>query len=259
VTGRPLVVVTRDEGAEGRLTAALSARGLDVFPLATVAVRPAAGLARLDALLAGSRPTDWLAFTSDRAVEVVCCRAAWKALAPGVRPRIAAVGAATADGLRARAAPPVLVADGTGGLALAAALAAQGDLSGVHVVWPRSDRARPELVERLRGAGARVSEVVAYHIEPVAGAAVAEFRELLVAGRLAAITFLSPSSALGLARALGEGGLGLLAGRTLVASIGPTTSQALLELQAPPQLEAPAASLEALADALAASLTGAKR
>lgn len=258
MTVRPLVVVTRDEGAEGRLAAALAACGLDSFPLATVAVRPAADLTRLDTLLAGSGPGDWLAFTSAHAVEVVCGRAAWEALAPGARPRIAAVGAATAERLRERAATPDLVADGSGARALADALAARGKLAGVHVLWPRSDRARPELGQRLRLAGARVGQVVAYRIEPVAGSELREFRRLLAAGRFAAITFLSPSSAFGLASALGATELALLAGRTLVASIGATTSQALRELQAPPQLEAPAARLEALADALAARLTGAK-
>jgi uroporphyrinogen-III synthase len=45
----------------------------------------------------------------------------------------------------------------------------------------------------------------------------------------------------------------------LVASIGPTTSAALRELQAPPQLESAQPGIEALADSLAAQLIGAKR
>lgn len=257
MTARPLVVITRDDGPLGRLAAALAARGLEAFALPTIAIRPGADIARLDAVLAELGSGDWLAFTSAHAVAAVLQRPAWNRLVAGARPRIAAVGPATAARLRESGAPPDLVADEPGARGLAASLARSGSLDGVHVVWPRSDRARPELAERLRASGARVTEVVAYRTEAVASPLLADFQRLLSAGRLAAIAFLSPSSAAGLAAALGASDLGLLAGRALVASIGPTTSAALRELQAPPQVEASRPGVDALADALAATLTGA--
>jgi uroporphyrinogen-III synthase len=258
VSERPLVVVTRDERGNGRLASALETRGLATLSLPTVAVVPGPELPRLDALLSELSASDWLVFTSAHAVEVVRERPAWHALA-GRRPRLGVVGAATAGPLREGGVTVDVVAAGPGARSLADALALQGDLAGAHVVWPRSSLARRELAEWLREGGARVSEAVVYSIEPVASAALGEFRELLGAGRLAALTFLSPSSAHGLAAALGWGDLALLAGRVLVASIGPTTSAALRELQAPPQLESAQPGIEALADSLAAQLIGAKR
>ena len=252
---RPLVVVTRDERADGRLAAALEARGLATFPLETVALQPGPELPRLDALLSEIGPADWLVFTSGHAVDVVCGRPGWSGSS---RARLAAVGGATAARLREHGAAPELVASGPGARSLADALASYTRLRDVHVVWPRSSSARPELAQRLRAGGARVSEVVAYRIEPVTSPALGEFRQLLAGGRLAAITFLSPSSAHGLAAALGGPDLGVLVGRALVASIGPTTSQALRELGAAPQLESRGPSVETLAEDLAAALTGAR-
>jgi len=256
MTARPLVALTRDDGPDGRLATALATRGLDPFAVPTIAIRPCADIAGLEAALAGLAHQDWLVFTSAHAVAAVVERTAWHGLS-GARPRIAAVGDATAARLRESGASPDLVADEPGARGLAAAMARGGSLDGVHVVWPRSDRARPELGERLRACGARVSELVAYRSEPVAGPQLEEFQRLLSAGAVAAIAFLSPSSATDLAAALGASDLGLLAGRTLVASIGPTTSAALRTLQAPPQIEAGRPALESLADAVAASLTGA--
>lgn len=254
---RPLVVITRDDGPEGRLAAALAARGLEPFALPTIAIHPGADVTRLDAVLAELGRADWLAFTSAHAVAAVVERPAWSERRAGAHPRIAAVGSATAARLRDSGAPPDVVADKPGARGLAAALARSGSLEGVHVMWPRSDRARPELAERLRAFGARVTEVAAYRTELLSSPRLEDFQRLLAEGRLAAIAFLSPSSASGLAAALGASDLGLLVGRALVASIGPTTSAALRELQAPPQIEASRPGVEALAAALAASLTGA--
>ena len=72
---RPLVVVTRDERADGRFAAALEQRGLATFPLETVALQAGPELERLDALLSEIGPGDWLVFTSAHAVDVVCARA----------------------------------------------------------------------------------------------------------------------------------------------------------------------------------------
>ena len=250
---RPLVVITRDERDDGRLAAALEARGLATFPLETVAVQPGPELQRLDALLSEIGPEDWLIFTSGHAVDVVCARPGWPS-SESARPRLAAVGGATAARLRERGAAPELVASGPGARSLAEALASYTSLRGIHVVWPRSSIARRELAERLAAAGAHVSEVVAYRIEPITSPALPEFRQLLAEGRLAAITFLSPSSAHGLATALGAGDLAPLVGRVLVASIGPSTSEALRKLLATPQLEARSPSIETLAEDLAAAL-----
>ncbi|HSD26719.1 MAG TPA: uroporphyrinogen-III synthase, partial [Vicinamibacteria bacterium] len=69
-----------------------------------------------------------------------------------------------------------------------------------------------------------------------------------------AVCFLSPSAAEGLAAALGSDDLAPLRGRCLVASLGPTTSEALARLGAPPDVEPVQASARSLAEALLARL-----
>jgi uroporphyrinogen III methyltransferase/synthase len=72
----------------------------------------------------------------------------------------------------------------------------------------------------------------------------------LEAGQIDAVTFLSPSSAAGLAALMPDGTLSSLAGRTLVASVGPTTSAALARLGAPATLEVASRTVSGLAAAL---------
>jgi uroporphyrinogen-III synthase len=250
------VVVTRDEGTDRTLSLALLARGLRGFALPTIAIRPAADPSPLDAALQGVRPGDWIVFTSAHGVAAVAARPGWARVRATEGVRFAAVGEATAAKLAAAGAAAPLTASAPGARGLAQALDQAGPLRDARVLWPRSDRARRELAEKLQERGARLSEVVAYRSESVASPRLDEFRRLLAAGEVAAVAFLSPSSAEGLAAALGRADLRDLEGRVLVASIGPTTSAALRELHAPPRVEAATPSLEALADALQAALLG---
>ena len=77
-----------------------------------------------------------------------------------------------------------------------------------------------------------------------------ELLQRLEAGEIDGVAFMSPSSARGLAAVLGSEDLSMLAGRVAVASIGPTTSAALIALGAPADVESSARSADALADAL---------
>jgi uroporphyrinogen-III synthase len=253
----PLVVLTRDEGPEAPLSAWLTARGLEVFPLPTIRIEPPSDWRPLDDALAGLAAYDWLAFTSAHAVHALCRRPAWKQAWGGKpRPRVAAVGAATAAALADHGLEADLPPTAGGGRALATALLAEG--AGGRILWPRSDLARPEFREVLEAGGAEVLDPVAYRTRSAAPARVGEFSRLLGAGRIAAVCFLSPSSAANLAVALGRADLALLPGQTQVASIGPTTSTTLKSLGAPPDLEAAAPSAQSLAEALVLHLSPGK-
>jgi uroporphyrinogen-III synthase len=250
-----LVVITRDEGQGAPLSARLAAHGLVVFPLPTISIEPPPDVRPLDEALAGLSRYDWLAFTSAHAVESVCRRPAWPAAwraAP--RPRVAVVGAATAAALEAHGVRTDLCPPEGGALALAAALLSTAAGRPLRVLWPRSDIARPELRVALEAAGVGVVDPVAYRTGAGTPAQIGEFRRLLEGGEVAAVCFLSPSSANNLAAALGRTDLRPLAGRTSVVSIGPTTSAALHSLGAPPDLEAGERSGQGLAEALIAHL-----
>jgi uroporphyrinogen-III synthase len=96
--------------------------------------------------------------------------------------------------------------------------------------------------------------VVAYRTMAAEPTTTGAFLRLLEAGQIDAVTFMSPSSAQGLARALGRESLGVLAEHTLVASVGPTTSATLRELGAPPAAEAQTRTAAGLAEAVMRAL-----
>ena len=253
-SSRPLVVVTRAEDPNGPLARALDARGLTCWAVPTVAIAPTDQPAALDQALERLHVYEWVLFTSRHAVKAIVDRPTWVAArAQGGRlPRIAAVGRTTADRLVASELPVDLMPDVFSAGPLAdALLRAAGDLAGCRVLWPRADIALPLLKERLEEAGVIVDAPVAYRTVPASdGAAVRALEEALSAGRVAALAFLSPSCAVGLARALGTPDLHSIASACTIVSVGPTTSATLHELGAPPHVEA----VEHTADGLAAAL-----
>jgi len=257
---RPVVVVTRADAPEGPFTERLAAAGVDVEWLPAISVLPPEDPGPLDEAIARVAAFDWIVFTSVHAVDAVVCHHGWRAAWPdadGWRPRLAAIGPATAGRLAERGHAPALEAADAGGAGLASVLlaASGGSLEGVRVLWPCSSIARRTFADEVASRGAALTEVVAYRTVPAsAGLAAGVFRRLGT-HEIDAIAFFSPSAASSLAAAAGGGTLAALAGRTLVASIGPATSAALRSLGAPPDLEANPHTAEAMAAGLAQRLS----
>jgi uroporphyrinogen III methyltransferase/synthase len=270
VVPRPIVVVTREEVTDDRLSRGLAERGAEPVALQTVATAPPEDPSALVAAVEDLATYDWIVFTSARAVDAVCTQPAWSAFMRFVVPghevpglhgtKIAAVGARTAARLASRGVKADVVPAVAGAEALVAALQREAAhrLTGARVLWPRSAIAAPLVAEALSAAGATVDSPVAYRTEFVRPAGIETFlRDLEVHG-IAAVAFLSPSSARGLAAALPGNDLTALNGRTLVASLGPSTSAALRELGATPDVEPAARSADALAEAICIALASAR-
>lgn len=257
--GRPVVVVTRAEAPEAAFRECLDARGIDVEWLQTIAVGAPDEPWLLDGALKRLLSFDWVVFTSGHGVEAVVTHPRWLhawRLSPSSRPRLAAVGPATASRLIAHGHVPDLQAHGGGGAGLADELRAAhgGTLNGVRLLWPCSSIARREFAERVQAEGGALTSVVAYRTVPVATEHTAGFLSDLRAHVIDAVAFFSPSAASSLAASLGGSTLAVLAGQTLVASIGPTTSSDLRKLGAPPDIEARPNTALALAGSLAQRL-----
>jgi uroporphyrinogen III methyltransferase/synthase len=248
------IVITQSEGAEGSLAASLRARGADLLAIPTVSILPQDDFAPIDSALDGIELFDWIVFTSRHAVEAVCTRPAWESAKSKASPtlRVAAVGKATAASLSRYGVIADLVPDTAGASSLAAILAAGGrqSLQGVRILWPRSDIAGRDLAEALSLAGALLTEPIVYRTVPSAGGDLGEFVRRLEAGTVSAIAFMSPSSARGLCAMLGRDDLTDLGKRAIVASIGPTTSAALREMGAPPEVESSRRTADDLAETL---------
>lgn len=261
------VVVTRAAHQAEPTVAAFEAAGARVERLPLLEVVLPDDPRPFDEALAAlrERPNTfgWVAFTSSNAVEAVFERIdRW----PGgpdptaTRPRIASVGGATSDALRAHGVEPDLEADESRAEGLAAALAPRvgsGEGAGARVLLPQAADARPTLEEELAAAGARPLRVDAYakRVPPDARERALAIFGARHPGRFGWVTFTSPSIVRAFA-ALWEGDwesrrLGLFA-----ASIGPVTSAALRRLGVEPAAEAEtpgddgmvAAVVEAVAD-----------
>ena len=250
---QPLVAVTRDERADEGFSRMLATLGATALPLQTIPIQPAKDTAPLAAALGTLDRAGWIVFTSAHAVDATCGHAAWQQTwrrRPG-RTRVAAIGAATAARLAERGVEVDLVPATASAAGLVTALVERaGSLKGVRIIWPRSDVARRELPDALAAAGAIVLDPPAYRTVAVRPKGLAAFVQNLEAGHVDAIAFLSPSSALGLAAALPGSTLAPLRGRTLVASIGPTTSATLETLGVHADVEPDARSVRGLAEAI---------
>lgn len=240
------VVVTRPEDEDAPLASALRAYGARVVAWPVIRWAPPADPAPLAAALRDPDRFDWVAFTSPRAVDAVAERIdGWP---PGVR--VAVVGESTGLAAEGRGWRVDLVPTAQTAEALVAAFGRAGLGAGARVLLPASEIARPTLAEGLRALGAEVVEVTAYRTLPAALDADA-CRATLRADAVRVISFASPSAVENLRAALGPALFDELAGRVVLAAIGPTTAAAVRAAGGTQVIEATDHSLEGLASRIA--------
>lgn len=226
------VVVTRAEEQGKALVKALRERGAVPLLAPMVAFGSPDDPGLLDEAIRHMEQYDWLFLTSQNAVRALKERSEilGMSLARVAHPtnRVATVGPATAEAARSAGLKVEYVAVKHEGTALAEELAEE--IRGKSVLLPRSDRANPELVERLEQLGARVKEILAYKTvrpdEQVLAKAEATLRE-----GADAVLFYSPSAVHHLKEVLGNQEFLALSKSTLFAAVGPVTEQSLRDAQ----------------------------
>ena len=190
------ILVTRPAAQADELAGALRARGLTPVVVPTVAIDSASTTDELDAMLESLGGASWLILTSANGAEALAARLAanGQRLPDGLR--IAAVGPATADTLRASS----IRVDHVPGEYLTVAIAdGLGDVRRQRVVLARADAATPDLRHALLARGAIVEEVVAYRT--VEGSASSrDPLHVALHDDLAGIAFTSGSTVRGLMR-----------------------------------------------------------
>jgi uroporphyrinogen-III synthase len=193
-------MVTRAVGQAGSLSQELRQLGASVVEVPAIAIQAVATPAEVQVAarrLRERRPPRWMAVTSANAVEALRALELPEDLA-GIR--AAAVGEPTARAMREIGVNVDLVAPGTGAGALAERLIAAG--AGTGAVWlPQAEAARAELADRMREAGAEVVVTVCYRTAPMPG--LGRLLVAALAGRIDAITLLSPSAADAVLQAVG--------------------------------------------------------
>jgi uroporphyrinogen-III synthase len=245
-----IVATTRDGRPDDTLVLALRAEGADVRVWPTLRIEEPEDAAPLEAAVAAVGRFDWITFTSARAVEAMSARAG----APGARPRVAAVGHATAEALTQRGWRVDLVGPGGGAAGLVDALAAAGVGRGARILFPAGSLARDVLQEGLGSLGAEVVRVVAYRTVPTPPDAALVRGDVATGAYL--VTFASPSAVQALDQALGGHHAAVLAPCTVVA-IGPTTAEAVRAAGRTRVRVAGASSVEALLEACIEACLGA--
>jgi uroporphyrinogen-III synthase/uroporphyrinogen III methyltransferase/synthase len=234
------VLVTRALHQAGKLSEGLRALGAEPVEVPVLEIRPPASFEPLDRALGRLDGYNWLIVTSANTVRAMAERAADLGIELGrpARLRVAAVGEATAAaahkaGLRIAFVPEAYVAE-----SLVAGLLEGIHLqtTGLRILLARAEVARDVIPDALREAGATVDVVDAYR-NAMPEAAPQQLGQALAKG-IDAATFTSSSSATHLAEAAQRAGIAWPFAGVPAISIGPITSQTLLELGWEPAAEA---------------------
>lgn len=245
---RKRIVVTRAAAQSEGLCELLLARGAEpiLFPL--IRILPIEDFALLDAALRKLRPGDWIAFTSQNAVDSVVRRARMLHLDffCELDVQVAAVGPATQQALRIAGVEVTYPATTHDGDSLARELGER--VRGRVVLLPRSDIAGAALPAALSNCGAEVLQVIAYRTEQTEGGR--ELAAIIAARALDAIICFSPSAVHSLVALIGKMDIAAMNGDLAFAAIGETTAHALREAGVRNPLVAADATPEAVANVL---------
>jgi uroporphyrinogen-III synthase len=266
----PRILVTRAPHQASALADGLRVAGMEPILIPTIELAPPSQLEALPRAIAAIENFDWLLFTSANAVEAfakIVRSAPMNFSSEGYQTptslslprglRIAAIGPATsraltAVGLAAHLLPEHAVAESFEEALLPHARHLDGTPARFLLV--RAETARDHLPESLRAAGAEVTIAPAYRTVVPAGS-VEQLRALFARAENypAAITFTSSSTATNLLDLLSSAGLALPP-QIIRASIGPITTQTLVDAGLPPHTEAVEATVASLVEALIRAL-----
>jgi uroporphyrinogen III methyltransferase/synthase len=255
---RPLfgkrVLVTRSREQASELVELLEAQGAEAVEAPLINVVPPEDFRPLDEACAHAGDYDWIVFTSANGADAFMDRLLagprdTRALAGA---KLCAVGPGTAARLARFGLKVDLVPDDHRAEGVVAALKKIEMLAGAKILFPKADIARDVMPEQLRSAGAEVTEVVAYRtVTAESDAHLGIYRQLLDE-KLDVVTFSSASAVRAFISIHGAEQAVDLLGHTLVATIGPVTTEAAHRYGINPQITPATSTVPALVDAIVA-------
>jgi len=244
------VLVTRSREQAGDLRLQLEAEGATVFSLPLLEIQAPEDGSPLDAALDRLSSFAWIVFASPNGVDFFFRRLHQRNLdsrALGSN-RIAVVGQATAEHLRAHGLRPDLVPTQQTQEGLVEAFV-KLTVDGQTILLPGSSIGRPLLAKVLEKRGAQVHRVTTYTNQPPAQF---EPPPALLAGEIDLVVFASPSSFENFVSELGhDRSLALLAA-SHIACIGPTTARAVRNAGLEVHIQPEQSSISALITAICA-------
>ncbi len=225
------IVITRPQAQSAAFAAALLDVGAIPILFPTIQLVPMADNQPLNAVLQRLAEFDWIVFTSANGVRYVLDQLAGLGIAPQTlnRAKVAVIGPSTAEvltthGVHIDLQPEQFVAE-----LLLASLQAGGSVRGQRFLLLRAEVAREMLREELIKQGASVEEIHVYRT--VIGQPTPEAFEAVRAG-VDILTFTSPLTVQNFCELL-PNDAHRIAQASLVACIGPITSQAVTKIGLP--------------------------
>jgi uroporphyrinogen III methyltransferase/synthase len=240
----------------------LTAFGAEAIEAPLIRIVPPEDLAPLRRAASEAGGFDWIVFASANAVDafMTVFLEEDRDIRSLKGPQLCAVGSSTAERLAHYGIKVDLVPDEFKAEAVVAALAGSGPVQGASVLLPRSDIGREVIAHELRKSGARVAEVVAYRTidndEQREGDP--DVYGMLLEGRIDVVTFTSASAVRTFAKLYGSEQATDLLRHTTVATIGPITAEAVVQLGAVPAIQPKTYTIAALVNAIAAHYAATK-
>ena len=255
---RPLfgkrILVTRPRDQSAEFVALLEALGAQPIEAPMISIAPPADWGPLDEAVRHAGQFDWIVFSSGHAVDAFIGRLLVSPydLRSLKGARLCAVGPATAERLARYGLKVDLVPDEPRAEGVVKAMIETGAVNGSRVLLPRADIGREVIGDELRKRGADVTEVVAYRtvaldLERSGGP---DIYRMLLDRAIDVVTFTSPSAVRNFVELLGEEPAADLLRTTVVASIGPVTAQAAIELNIHSTIVPAHYTIPALVDAI---------
>jgi uroporphyrinogen III methyltransferase/synthase len=244
------IVVTRAREQASELKKMLEESGANVLQFPTIEIAPPESFDSLDHVIGGRY--DLYVFTSVNGVKYFFDRLLERGKDARIfaGARVAAVGDTTAAELRARGIAPDLIPEKFQSITLLPLLAP--DQTGIRTAVIRAADGRDELIDELRKRGGQVDLGIAYQTK----AADYDLDELrLLLDSIDAVTFTSASTVEHFFGKLTADERKKLASRAKFFSIGPTTTEAIKRYGFTVEVEAGNATIVALHDAVADSLS----
>ncbi len=251
---RPLfgqrVVVTRSRTQASHLVDKLVTLGADTIEFPTIKIMPPDDSQPLLKAIASIERFDWIIFTSVNGVNSFFQYAHQMGKDSRIlyRARICAIGPATAERLAQHGILPDLIPQKYVAESIFAEISHLDSLGGKAVLLPRSDIARSDLIDALASAGAEVEEVTAYRTV-LDDAPREEVLSLIADNEIDWITFTSSSTVKNFFRQIPP--QIIKNSKTKLASIGPITSQAIIDCNLGPDIEAAEYTIDGLVKAIA--------
>jgi uroporphyrinogen III methyltransferase/synthase len=255
---RPLfgkrILVTRPREGAADLAELLEAMGADAIEAPMIRIIPPADYGPLDDACARAREFDWIVFSSAHAVDAFVDRFLggpqdFRAL-NGVR--LCVVGPATGERLARHGIKADLIPAEYRAEAVVRAIADTGEMKSRRVLLPHGDIGRELIADGLRNLGADVTEVIAYRTVAVEAEREGEpdVYRMLLERRIDVVTFTSASAVRNFVRVVGAEPSADLLRTTVVASIGPVTSEAAQQCGIQTTIMPASYTIPALVDAI---------